>query len=248
MTAPPALRSRCGPSGRAEPSDCAAAAQSCILVRVSTAETRPDAQMIRPADDRWFTRPRGLGLFLLLTSIVGFLSSFELVLDKFRLLADPNVVLSCDLNPFFSCGNVMTFPQSELFGFPNQLLGVFAYGIPLLLGVLLLSRVEVPHWIMNGLALGLLGGVLLVTYLQYASIIRIGVGCPWCMIVWVVAILQFCVVVASNILRGTMGPAAQASTALRTLASMPVVLGCLWLLVVATVMVVNFWTYFGSFI
>ena len=197
---------------------------------------------------RWYTRSRDLGVFLIVTSIIGFLAAFELTVDKFRLLADPDVVLSCDLNPFFSCGSVMTFPQSELFGFPNQILGVFAYAFPLLLGVLLVSAVKVPDWIMNGLSIGLLGGVALVTYLQYASLIEIGVGCPWCMIVWVVAILQFCVVVASNILRGAWGESARQSTALRVLASSPILIACLWLLIIATVMVVNFWSFFGSLI
>ena len=197
---------------------------------------------------RWFTTDRGMGVFLLVTSVIGFLAAFELTVDKFRLLANPDVVLSCDLNPFFSCGSVMEFPQSEIFGFPNQLLGVFAYAVPLVLGVLLVSRVALPDWIMNGLSVVLLGGVALVTYLQYASIIQIGVGCPWCMIVWVVAILQFCVVLAANILRGRLGEGLLQSTAVRVLASSPVLIACLWLLIIATVMVVNFWTFFGSLI
>lgn len=211
---------------------------------MSTLETAPVSDQPR----RWFTGHRGLGAFLLITGIIGLLSAFELTLDKFRILEDPDVVLGCDLNPFFSCGSVMTYPESQIFGFPNQLIGVFAFMVPIVLGVLLLSRVDVPHWMMNGLGIGLLGGVVLVTFLQYASIFTIGVGCPWCMIVWVVTILQFCVVAASNILRGTMGTALQGSTVLRVLASAPVVIAAVWLLVIGAALVVEFWTYFGSLI
>lgn len=211
---------------------------------MSTLETASVTEQPR----RWFTGHRGLGSFLLITGVIGLLSAFELTLDKFRILEDPDVVLGCDLNPFFSCGSVMTYPESQIFGFPNQLIGVFAFMVPIVLGVLLLSRVDVPHWMMNGLAVGLLGGVVLVTFLQYTSIFTIGVGCPWCMVVWVVTILQFCVVTASNILRGAMGPGVQGSTVLRVLASAPVALAAVWLLVIGAVMVVEFWTYFGSLI
>lgn len=197
---------------------------------------------------RWFTGHRGLGAFLVVTGVIGLLSAFELTLDKLRLLGDPDAVLACDLNPYFSCGGVMTHWQSEIFGFPNQLIGVVAFVVPIVLGVLLLSRVDVPAWIMNGLAVGLLGGIMLVTFLQYASIYTIGVGCPWCMVVWVVTIVQFCVVLAANVLNGTFGRAARESAVLRVLASMPLVLAGVWLLIIATAMVAQFWTFFGSLV
>ncbi|SMY12822.1 Uncharacterized membrane protein [Brevibacterium jeotgali] len=189
-----------------------------------------------------------MGAFLILTGVVGLLSSFALTIDKLRLLANPDAVLACDLNPFFSCGSVMAYPQSEIFGFPNQLIGVVAFVVPIVLGVLLLTRVDIPRWVMNGLSVGLLGGIVLVTFLQYTSIFTIGVGCPWCMIVWVVTIMQFCVVVAANVLRGTFGRTAQDSTVLRVLASMPLLIAGVWLLIIATTMVTQFWTYFGSLI
>ncbi|SMX84920.1 Uncharacterized membrane protein [Brevibacterium sp. Mu109] len=189
-----------------------------------------------------------MGTFLVLTGVIGIVSSFALTVDKITLLANPDAVLGCDLNPFFSCGSVMEYPQSEIFGFPNQLLGVVAFVVPIVLGVLLLSRVDIPRWIMNGLAMGLLGGIVLVTFLQYTSIYTIGVGCPWCMVVWVVTIVQFCVVLAANVLRGAFGRSVQDSTLLRVLASMPLLIAGVWLLVIATAMVTQFWTYFGSLI
>lgn len=197
---------------------------------------------------RWFTGHRGLGAFLVITGVVGLLSSFALTLDKIRLLGNPDAVLGCDLNPYFSCGSVMTYPQSEIFGFPNQLIGVVAFVVPIVLGVLLLARVDLPRWVMNGLAIGLLGGVVLVTFLQYTSIYTIGVGCPWCMVVWVVTVMQFCVMLAANVLRGTFGRSAQDSTVLRVVASMPIVIAGVWLLIIATVMITQFWTFFGSLI
>lgn len=189
-----------------------------------------------------------MGTFLILTGVVGLLSSFALTVDKITLLANPDAVLGCDLNPFFSCGSVMTYPQSEIFGFPNQLIGVVAFVVPIVLGVLLLARVDIPRWIMNGLAIGLLGGIVLVTFLQYTSIFTIGVGCPWCMVVWVVTIVQFCVVLAANVLSGAFGRSAVDSTVLRVLASMPLLIAGVWLLIIATAMVTQFWTYFGSLI
>lgn len=194
----------------------------------------------------WFVRDVPMGVFLIVTAVIGYLASFELSNGKVEILKHPDAQLSCDLNPFFSCGSVMQHWQSEIFGFPNQFLGIGAFVFPLLLGVLLVSRHEIRPWIMVGLNIGLLAGVALVMFLFYASIYAIGIGCPWCMVVWVVTILEFCAVTARNTLTGAFGRGLQESTAARTLASSPILIGCVWLLVIAVCIVTRFWVYFGG--
>ncbi|WP_236864040.1 vitamin K epoxide reductase family protein [Brevibacterium daeguense] len=194
----------------------------------------------------WFMGEVSLGVFLVVASVIGFLASFELSIDKVRKLEDPSAQLSCDFNPFFSCGSVMAYPQSQLFGFPNQFLGIAAFIFPLLLGVLLISRTRIPGWVMLGLNSGLLLGTVLVMYLFYTSIYRIGIGCPWCMVVWAVTIPMFCVVTGYNALAGNFGARVRDNAFIRVFAANSLLISLLWLFVIFACVVIQFWTFFGS--
>ncbi|MDN5909015.1 MAG: vitamin K epoxide reductase family protein [Brevibacterium sp.] len=214
---------------------------------MNTAETLPadDIEMV-PQPRSWVLRPTSLGIFLIVTSIVGFLASFALAVEKYEKLEDPNAVLSCDLNPFFSCGSVMEYPESQLFGFPNQLLGIAAFIFPLLLGVLLLSRTNLPRWIMLGLNIGLALGTVLVMFLFYVSIYAIGVGCPWCMVVWTMTIPMFVAVSAHNVLAGNFGRRIAQNPILKVVSKENVAIFVLWMLVIAACIIVQFWNFFST--
>nr|WP_209044286.1 vitamin K epoxide reductase family protein [Brevibacterium marinum] len=194
----------------------------------------------------WVLRPTAIGLFLIVASVVGFLASFALAVEKYEKLEDPNAVLSCDLNPFFSCGSVMEYPESQLFGFPNQLLGIGAFIFPLLLGVLLMAGAKIPGWIMIGLNIGLALGTVLVMFLFYVSIYVIGVGCPWCMVVWTMTIPMFVAVSAHNVLAGNVGVRIAQNPIARVLAKENVALSVLWMLIITACIVVQFWTFFST--
>lgn len=194
----------------------------------------------------WVLRRVPFGIFLIVASVIGFLASFSLSAEKYDKLAHPDVVLSCDLNPFFSCGSVMEHPESELFGFPNQLLGIAAFVFPLLLGVLILAGTRIPGWVMIGLDIGLALGVVLVMFLFYTSIYTIGVGCPWCIIVWTVTIPMFVAVTAHNALRGAFGSRAAQNAIVRVLAKENVALSVLWMLIIFACIVVQFWSFFST--
>lgn len=193
-------------------------------------------------------RPLPFGLLLIVSSVVGFLASFSLSAEKYEKLENPNVVLSCDLNPFFSCGSVMEHPESQLFGFPNQLMGIAAFVFPLLLGVLILAGTKLPGWVMVGLNIGLFLGAVLVTFLFYVSIYVIGVGCPWCIIVWAVTIPMFVAVTARNVLTGNFGSALAENSFVRVLAKENIAISALWLLIIAACIVTQFWGYFSTLI
>lgn len=196
----------------------------------------------------WFMDEVKLGIFLVVSSVVGFLASFELSVDKVRLLENPSAKLSCDFNPFFSCGSVMAFEQSQIFGFPNQFLGIAAFVFPLLLGVLLISRTRIPGWVMVGLNIGLLAGTVLVMYLYYSSIFVIGIGCPWCIVVWTVTIPLFCVVTGYNVIAGNLGAGLRDNGVVRAIAGTALIIAILWLILVYASIVFRFWVFFGSLI
>ncbi len=136
---------------------------------------------------------------------LGLLAAFQLTLEKVRVLADPDYVPGCDLNPVLSCGSVIVTPQAEVFGFPNPVLGLIGFTVVITLGVLMLARVSLPRWVWVGLNIGALAGFAFVQWLVWQSLYSIGSLCPWCMVVWAVTVPIFVWVTASNLAAGRLG-------------------------------------------
>lgn len=135
---------------------------------------------------------------LLFGGVLGLLAAFQLTLDKFNILADPNFVPSCSINPVLSCGSVIITDQASVFGFPNPIIGLIGYSVVITLAVLLISKVSLPNWIWLGLNLGALAGMAFVVWLAFQSLYVIGALCPWCMVAWVGTIFIFWTVVGEN--------------------------------------------------
>lgn len=201
-----------------------------------------------PAPAPWLVRQVPFGIFLIVTSAIGLLASFDLSIEKVKKLEDPGHVLSCDFNPFFSCGSVMNYWQSQLFGFPNQFLGIAAFIFPLLIGVLLVSRTEIPRWVMIGLLIGLTGGVALVLFLYISSIFIIGIGCPWCIVVWTVVIPMWFITAGHLALTGGFGEAVQHSPTVQVFASSALLISILAMVLIYLSIVAKFWSFFSSLI
>ncbi|MEU6667608.1 vitamin K epoxide reductase family protein [Streptomyces sp. NPDC046727] len=140
---------------------------------------------------RTLTGGRGFGLLLVLTGAAGLLASWVITLDEFKLLEDPGFVPGCSLNPVVSCGSVMKSDQASVFGFPNPMLGLVAYGIVICVGMSLLADARFPRWYWLLFEAGCLFGVGFVTWLQFESLYRINALCLWCCLAWVATILMF---------------------------------------------------------
>lgn len=172
---------------------------------------------------------------------LGLIAAFELTLEKVRVLADPNYVPGCDLNPVLSCGSVIITPQAEVFGFPNPVMGLIGFSVVVTLGVLLLARVTLPRWIWVGLNIGALAGFGFVQWLVWQSLYSIGALCPWCMVVWTVTAPIFVWVTASNLAAGRLGIR---GTAVDAIVSLRGIILAAWYLVVLGLIFVrwqDFW-------
>ncbi|MEB3069084.1 vitamin K epoxide reductase family protein [[Mycobacterium] vasticus] len=123
---------------------------------------------------------------VLIAGAIGLVASLTLTVEKIRLLTDPGYVPSCNLNPVLSCGPVMATSQASVFGFPNPLMGIVAFTVVAVTGVLAVAKIELPRWYWVGLTLGTLVGAGFVQWLIFQSLYRIGALCPYCMVVWVV--------------------------------------------------------------
>ncbi|MQM25055.1 Vitamin K epoxide reductase [Glycomyces sp. NEAU-7082] len=143
-------------------------------------------------------------LVLLVGGLVGLAAAFDLTYERIASLIDPDHVISCDFNPVLSCGTVMNTPQASAFGFPNPMIGLAAFPLVVFMGVLWLSKVELPRWIVLVFNLGTLGGLAFVSWLIFQSVYRIGVLCPWCMAVWAVVLPIFWFTTMRNLSTGAI--------------------------------------------
>jgi uncharacterized membrane protein len=183
--------------------------------------------------------------WILIAGVLGLIASGTLTVEKIELLLNPSYVPSCNLNPIVSCGSVMTTPQASALGFPNSLIGIGAFAVVTVTGVLAVAKVPLPRWYWIGMTLGTLAGAGFVHWLIYQSLYRIGALCPYCMVVWV-ATISLLVVVASI----AFGPAdgRRGGIVVRELFHWRWSIAAIWFTAVFLLIVVRFWTYWSTLI
>lgn len=131
--------------------------------------------------------------------MAGLAAALALTIEKIEILIDPTYVPSCSLNPVISCGSVMTTEQASAFGFPNSLIGIVAFTVVLVTGVLSVAGCSCRAGTGAGWRSAAYCAVF-VHWLIFQSLYRIGALCPYCMVVWSVTI-PLLVVSASIALR-----------------------------------------------
>ncbi|WP_372458087.1 vitamin K epoxide reductase family protein [Mycobacterium fragae] len=181
--------------------------------------------------------------WVLIAGLVGLAGSAALTVEKIAILRNPSYVPSCNFNPIVSCGSVMTTPQASVLGFPNSLIGIAAFSVVVVTGVLAVANVPLPQWYWIGLTAATLVGAAFVHWLIFQSLYRIGALCPYCMAVWVVTITLL-VVVASIAFRpaGENGGGAVGRELYRWRWS----IATLWFTAVFLLILARFWDYWST--
>jgi uncharacterized membrane protein len=155
------------------------------------------------------TRRKPFALLLLVTGIVSWLAAGWLVLERLELYKNPNAVTSCDINPWISCGSVMRTSQAAIFGFPNPLIGVFAFAVIITTAMVLLAGARLARWYWIGLQVGVTLGMVMIAWLWFQALYVISVLCPYCMVVWAMMIPLFVWTTVRNLVHGVIpAPAA----------------------------------------
>jgi uncharacterized membrane protein len=183
--------------------------------------------------------------WVLIAGVIGLIASATLTIEKIELLLNPSYVPSCNLNPIVSCGSVMTTPQASALGFPNSLIGIAAFSVVTVTGLLTVTKVRLPQWYWVGLTLGTLIATGFVHWLIFQSLYRIGALCPYCMVVWA-ATISLLVVVAS-IAFGPSG-AEHGNVVTRELYHWRWSIATLWFTAVFLMIVARFWDYWSTLI
>ncbi len=193
-----------------------------------------------PAEQSGVRRSSAIGV--LVAGVLGLAAAATLTVEKIEILIDPSYIPSCSLNPVLSCGSVMTTPQASVFGFPNSLLGIIAFTVVLVTGVLTVARVTLPRWYWAALAVGTALGVVFVHWLIFQSLYRIGALCPYCMVVWAVTV-PLLVIVASIALRADTGTGVAG-----VIYQWRWSLVALWFTAVLLLILVRFWNYWSTLV
>lgn len=191
-------------------------------------------------------RTRAGAAVFTLFSALGLLAALTLTIERFKLLEDASYVPSCSLNPVLSCGSVMVTKQAALFGFPNPILGIVAFSVALVAGVLWLGRVELPHWFWLGLSAGLLLGEVFVHWLIFESLYEIGALCPYCMVVWAVTMPLFLLALSRTISTASSTADERPGTVGRLFLEWRWTLLAVWYAIVVALIGIRFSDYWGS--
>jgi uncharacterized membrane protein len=207
---------------------------------VAAAGKADSTERVEPTPSRVVRTPSAI--WVLIAGVVGLIAAVTLTIEKIKLLENPAYVPSCSINPVLSCGSVMVTPQAAAFGFPNPLIGIAAFSVVVVTGVLVVAKVGLPQWYWSGLAVGTLLGVVFIHWLIFESLYVIGALCPYCMVVWSVTI-PLLVVVSSIALRPLAGNAFA-----RVLYQWRWSLVVLWFTALILLILARFWNYWSTLI
>lgn len=196
-----------------------------------------DAELAAERAARPRASDRVAGLVLLLGGLVGWFASLELQVGKEFLLANPGASLSCDVNPFISCGSVMMTWQSAALGIPNMAIGLAGFALMSAIGALMLSGTALPAWFRWARLGGMAFAFGYVHFLAISAIFAIRALCPWCMVIWTVTAPMFFATLARTIENGDLRLPAPLAGVLRRW----VLLSAAWYLLVVLVIAAAFW-------
>lgn len=144
------------------------------------------------AGGRVWTAPLGASgrypWLLVVASLLGLTAAWELMVAELTIIREPLAQLTCDLNPFVSCGASLDTWQGNLLGVPNSFVGAMAFSVLLCLGLALASGARLPRWMWCAMCVACLGAVVFVGWFLTESVTVFGKLCPWCMVIWAVTV------------------------------------------------------------
>ena len=162
-------------------------------------KTADDAPQIERTSRTWV-----LGAFLVIAGVAGLLAAYSLSVDKVVAIIDPGAKQGCDFSIFVQCSKNLGSWQGSLFGFPNPLIGLGGFAVPLVIGIAILAGAGFARWFWVVFNLGVVFALLFVGFLIGTSVYALHTLCPWCALVWTVTIPMFWLVSLYNLKSGNI--------------------------------------------
>ena len=180
--------------------------------------------------------------------LVGFVTAFILLVEKVALLEDPAYVPTCSINPILSCGSVMTTDQAEAFGFPNPIIGVAAFPVVTTSASRCWPGPAAVDGTGSACRRARRSAWSFIHHLIFQSLYRIDALCPYCMIVWVVAIPLFRFATLHNVRVGHLPTPAPLRPLTQVVDDYRGVVLTGWYLVIGGLIPERFWDYWVTLI
>jgi len=149
-------------------------------------------------------RTKALGVFLILAGLAGLTAAYNLSIDKVTAIISPTTALNCDRSLLVQCSENLRSWQGSLFGFPNPLIGLGGFVVPLVIGIALLAGIRFGRWFWVAFNIGVIGAIAFVIFLISQSVFVIGTLCLWCALVWTFTIPLFWIVTLYNLKAGNL--------------------------------------------
>jgi uncharacterized membrane protein len=200
-----------------------------------------------PEKQPW-TLQRAFPILLVVLASIGLLAAFDLTVEKFSLLKNPDYVPTCNISPILSCGSVMKTETAEAFGFANSLIGLVGFAVVITIGVGVLAGATYKKWFWVGLQLGTIFGVGFVHWLFYNSLYNIGALCPYCMVVWAVTIPIFWYTLLYNLREENIRTPEKLRGIVGFMQRHHVDILVVWFLILIGLILERFWYYWSSLI
>jgi uncharacterized membrane protein len=148
------------------------------------------------------SRSIGIAVFFILSSAIGLLAAFTLLVEKIHQLQFPDSKASCDFGLVVQCGKNLASWQGSVFGFPNPTIGLIAWPVVMATGVAILAGAHFAKWYWRTFNIVAVGALGFAIWLMSQSIFVLGTLCPWCMVTWSVVIPLFWVLTLWNLKHG----------------------------------------------
>jgi len=163
-----------------------------------------EEEVIEPTSTPSHHSRRWLFSEMLIFATLSLIASFVLSWDAILIAKDPDVVLSCSINPILDCVKVGSTWQASVFGFPNAFLGLISEPVVMTIAVASLAGTKFPRWFMFTANVVYLLGVIFAYWLLYQSTFVIGALCPWCLLITVSTTFVFVSMTHWNILENNL--------------------------------------------
>lgn len=126
------------------------------------------------------------GLWVAGGGALSLLAAMMLSLEAYWRALEPNKTFMCDVNEKLSCSAVADSWQAQLIHLPegpvpNAMLGIMAFTVITVLGVVYACRFKAPTWFNWCFRIGVFACLVFSTWLLQQSMFVIKAMCPWCL-------------------------------------------------------------------
>lgn len=121
---------------------------------------------------------------LMFFGLSGLTASIIINTEKVEKIKHPKTVLACDLNPVYSCGNVIDSKRSKTLGIANELIGTAMFSGIFAVGLMTLAGSKPKKWFWQLFFFAMIAFSLATLFLWHESVYVIGSLCIFCSTVW----------------------------------------------------------------